>query len=300
MAEGLTVPEGPFVMVDGTVGFVQIRTGLLSRVDQGGVVSTIAELGGGPNGAAIGPDGAIYVCNTPLWTARPSEQGRATDRDSTPPCIQRVDPATGGYAVLYDDCDGSPLGGPNDLVFDTTGNFWFTDFKRGAIFYASPDGTSIKLVVDDLVTPNGIGLSPDGSVLYWAQTVPRQVMRRRLSSPGQLVESPGHSVRAALHRGGADPFVLVVGLPGSRELDSLAIEADGSVCVGTLLEGGIAVVAPEGGSVELMELPSELTDCLVTNICFGGEDMRTAYLTLAQHGRLISCYWPRPGLRLAF
>ncbi len=62
LATGLRFPEGPIAMADGSVLLVEIARGTLSRVADG-EVSVVAELGGGPNGAAIGPDGACYVCN---------------------------------------------------------------------------------------------------------------------------------------------------------------------------------------------------------------------------------------------
>ena len=63
IAEGLAFPEGPVAMPDGSVLFVEIAGGCLSRVLASGKVERVAELGGGPNGAAIGPDGHGYVCN---------------------------------------------------------------------------------------------------------------------------------------------------------------------------------------------------------------------------------------------
>jgi gluconolactonase len=80
----------------------------------------------------------------------------------------------------------------------------------------------------------------------------------------------------------------------------LAVEGGGAVCVGTLLDSGVTVVWPEDGSYEKYTLPVDLADGAVTNICFGGPDLRTAYITCSVTGRLISCRWPRPGLQLAF
>src|SRR6185369_3413209 len=62
LAEGLLFPEGPVAMADGSVILVEIARGTLSRV-RSGRIEVVADLGGGPNGAALGPDGAMYICN---------------------------------------------------------------------------------------------------------------------------------------------------------------------------------------------------------------------------------------------
>ena len=80
-------------------------------------------------------------------------------------------------------------------------------------------------------------------------------------------------------------------------LDSLAMEADGTIAVGCLFENpGIGRVRPETGSVEIVSTP----DKMPTNIAFGGTDMRTAYITLSERGLLAKCTWPTPGLKLPF
>jgi gluconolactonase len=286
-AEGLGFPEGPVAMPDGSVVVTEISRGRLSRVGADGAVTVVAEVGGGPNGIAVGPDGALYVCNN----GGMSRQGT--------PAIQRVDPGTGAVDLLYSECDGRPFTSPNDLVFDAAGGFWFTDAGGGAIHYARPDGSSVSRALRGLRAPNGIGLSPDGEVLYWAETFTRQVHRRRLSGPGQVVPAAPYSVGSLLGGATPDPWTLLVGLPGAQELDSLAVDSSGAVCVGTLLESGVTVVRPHG-AYEKYTLPDQLADRAVTNICFGGADLQTAYLTCSVTGRLVSCRWPRPGLQLAF
>jgi gluconolactonase len=289
IAEHLALPEGPVALADGSVVLVEIEAGLLSRVFPDGRKAVVADLGGGPNGAARGPDGAIYVANN----------GGHPDKTMTP-SIQRVDLGTGKSEVLYTQCDGVPLRGPNDLVFDATGNFWFTDMAGNAIYYAAPDGSSIQLAVSCIAAPNGIGLAPDETILYWAQTYTRQVLRRRLRGPGQVVPSVGCGVEAVF-AGGPDLDSLVAGLPGAQELDSLAVDSSGAVCVGTLVQGGgITVFSADGGSIEKYVPPPRLADNLITNICFGGPDMRDAYVTMSETGRLVACRWPRPGLVLNF
>lgn len=290
LADGLAFPEGPVAMADGSVIVVELNGGRITRVHPDGTTSTVVEVPGGPNGAAIGPDGALYVCNN----------GGTNPATAIGGCIQRIDLASGEVTTLYTECDGVSVGAPNDLVFDHTGHFWFTDHAmQGAIFYAAPDGSRISRAVKGTAAANGIGLSPDGSVLYWAETHTRQVHRRRVSAPGELVRSPGHGIRPMFFRGATDPWSLVIGLPGAHELDSLAIDSSGAVCVGTLVDSGISEITPEGDWT-LHTLPTALADGAPTNICFGGDDLRTAYITCSLTGRLVRATWHRPGLPLAF
>jgi gluconolactonase len=290
VADGLAFPEGPVVLPDGSIAVVELRRSTVSRCAADGTVSVIAHVGGSPAGLAPGPDGNLYVAN---------RGGHGAD-SSAPPSIQRVDVRSGRVDVVYTECDGVPLLSPDDLTFDEAGMIWFTDFDGAAIYYAAPDGSRIERAIDGLNSPNGIALSPDGRTLYWAQTFTRQLMRRQLSAPGRLVPSPGYSTRDLIRRGEVNPDCLVVGLPGGQELDSMAVEQGGGVCVGTLLEPGVIVAHPDEPLIEKYVLPEEFTDGAVTNLCFGGDDMRTAYLTLSITGRLVACTWPRPGLRLPF
>jgi gluconolactonase len=297
VAEGLRAPEGPVAMPDGSVLLVELLGHTLTRVTPDGKVAVVAEVGGGPNGAAIGPDGAAYLCNN----------GGLSREDRIAGCIQRVDLSSGHHEVLYDNCDGEPLGAPNDLVFDEHGGFWFTDhgtilrgtITPGAVYYAAADGSSIRKVLPRVERPNGIGLSPDGGTLYYALTPRRQVMRRKVTAPGELAPTPGVDLLAYFRTQQLDPSVVLAGLPGYQELDSLAVDSDGNVCVGTLVEGCVSVFAPDG-TVEQVRLPDEFADVMLTNLCFGGADLRTVYLTLAGTGRLVRGTWPRPGLRLAY
>lgn len=298
IASGLRFPEGPVAMPDGSIVLVEIERQTLSRVRPNGEVSVIAELGGGPNGAAIGPDGRCYVCNNGgfEWHRRgagmvPGLQGP----DYTGGSIQVVDLETGAFETLYTHSDQGRLQGPNDLVFDAHGGFWFTDLgktrrrdmDRGFICYAKADGSACRQVIRAMLTPNGVGLSPDGTRLYVAETIPGRVWWWEIAEPGQVrIERTG-----TVNRGH-----LLVGLPGYQEFDSLAVDGEGYVCVATLHNGGITSISPDGSQVDHMPMP----DTATTNICFGGEGLRTAYITLSESGRLVSTPWPRPGLALNY
>src|SRR6202035_313560 len=102
LAEGLAFPEGPVAMGDGSVVVVEVAAGRLSRLSAGKEMSVLAEVGGGPNGAALGPDGALYVCNN----------GGMGPGPAIAPAIQRVDPDTGQVDVLYTECEGRSLVAP--------------------------------------------------------------------------------------------------------------------------------------------------------------------------------------------
>ena len=135
VTEGLEFPEGPIAMADGSVILTEIKGKRLTRVTPDGKRTTVADTGGGPNGAAIGPDGSIYVTNNGgafVWL----DNNGLTIPGPTPPehtggSIQKVDIKTGAVTTLYTECEGRRLIGPNDLVFDKQGGFWFTDHGCG-------------------------------------------------------------------------------------------------------------------------------------------------------------------------
>lgn len=301
VASGLRFPEGPIAMPDGSVILVEIERGTLSRVTPDGAIHVVADLGGGPNGAAMGPDGRCYVCNNGgfKWHYQPDGPGMrsvAQADDYSGGRIEAVDLETGEFEVLYTECDGVRLCGPNDLVFDREGGFYFTDlgkvrardWDRTGIFYAQPDGSGIEEIAFPMVTPNGIGLSPDEKTLYVAETWTGRLWKFDIEAPGKLARHPWPSPHGGRLLGNATGF---------RNFDSLAVEADGRICVAALMDGGITVFTPDGASIEHLPMPDR---DYTTNICFGGPDLKTAFITEAWHGTLIAVDWPRPGLPLNF
>ena len=187
VADGLHFPEAPVVMKDGSVLFVQIEAKQISRLKPDGTVSLVAQLDGGPNGLAIGPDKALYVAND---GGRFSFVKRgefnfpgAAPADFVGGSIQRVDMKTGKAVTLYDSCDGKRLVAPDDLVFDRHGGMWVSDlgYIRGdaGVYYALPDGKGIKQVKGGMNGPNGIGLSPDGKQLHISEGRPALDLRHR-------------------------------------------------------------------------------------------------------------------------
>ncbi len=298
LASGLRFPEGPVAMADGSVLLVEIARGTVTRVAPDGAVSVVAELGGGPNGLALGPDGALYVCNNGgfAWHEKPGLlRPVGTPADYAGGRIERLDLRTGAWRVLYDSCGGHRLCGPNDIVFDRAGGFYFTDLGKsrardrdhGGVYYALPDGSRIAELAHPVLTPNGIGLSPDERTLYVAETEAGRLWAFDIASPGVLGKSGFPSPN-----GGR----LLYNQAGYQRYDSLAVDAAGNVCVATLMTGHITVVSPDGRLVRQVKTP----DLYTTNICFGGPGGRTAFITLSGIGQLVSAPWPEPGLALNF
>ena len=298
VADGLRFPEGPVWMPDGSIVLVEIAAGRITRIRADGSKETVATPGGGPNGLAIGPDGNLYCCNNggfeyvenngmlaPHGIAKDYSGGR----------IERIDLDTGAVEILYRSGDhGCTLRGPNDIVFDAHGGFWFTDHGKidyekrchdvVGIFYAKADGSHIEEVIFPSNNPNGIGLSPDGASLYAAETYTCRLMKFNITAPGKVAPDAGP--------GG--PGIPLYRPAGYKFFDSLGMEANGNICVATIGECGISVISPAGELVEFVATD----DIFTTNICWGGDDMMDAYITCSGTGRLVKTRWARAGLKL--
>lgn len=286
VAAGLAFPEGPVWMPDGSTIVVELAAGCVSRISGTGRRQLIANPGGSPNGAAFGPDGFLYICNSGgfAWERRdgllwpmPDAPGYSGGR------IERVNIDTGKVEELYRHCAGHPLKGPNDLVFDHHGGFYFTDHGKrrsrdidcGGLYYAKADGSQIRELVYPLTTPNGVGLSPDGSTVYVAETDSGHIWAWEIAAPGALV--PPSGVLPGRH---------LAGPPGFKSWDSMAVDGTGNLHIASLFNGGIASIGPDGESLDFLSLPDPLT----TNICFDASE-QNAYITLSGSGRLVKVTW---------
>ena len=298
LAGDLEFPEGPIVLADGSVLVVEIKGQRITRVAPDGTKTMVAHCSGGPNGQAIGPDGHVYICNNGGGMAFGETNGITHPTGSAPDYsggrIERLDLQKGTISEVFRAVEGNPLLQPNDIVFDRFGGFYFTDIGRrqagglifGALYYSKCDGSGARKVVGDLISPNGVGLSPDETRVYVAETQTGRLKVFNIVEPGLVAAISPLEPGKALH----------AQIEGFKRYDSLAVEGNGSICVGNLTPGSITVISASGKLVEDVALP----DPFPTNIAFGGEDMRKAYITLSGSGRLVEMDWPRPGLRLNF
>lgn len=294
---GLRFPEGPVAMPDGSVILTEMFGHCLTRVAPDGTKTKVSDIVGLPNGLAPGPDGHLYLCNnggafTPLEMGGLLYPGEFDPAKYIGGRIQKVDISTGEVTDLYTHCGDVALRAPNDLVFDAHGGFWFTDHgirhhrtaDRTGIYYAKADGSHIEEVVFPVDSPNGIGLSPAGDRVYWAETHTGRVYQREVTAPGKVAPiSP-------------EVPVMLCGLPGYQLFDSLAVDAAGNICVATLVNGGVTVISPAGEVIDFVATDDRIT----TNICFGGPDWGTAYVTVSSTGQLLRMKWPYGGLRLNY
>jgi gluconolactonase len=333
LAKDLGYPEGPIWCSDGSVLLVEIKAQCLSRVRDDGSREIVAAIPGGPNGAAIGPGGAVYVCNDGGfdWITIPRPDDSPLVISSTQPAdykggkLQKVDLKSGVVTDLFTGTAVPPayppypalprtwnppvtLRGPDDLVFDAEGGCWFTDWGKQrpfdrdvtGVYYMSPDGKTLRQSIFPLNAPNGIALSPDGKWLYVALSYERRVLKYEIAPGGTFKPNPKT----------LDGSYLVTGaFAGSSVLDSMAVDEQGNLYVATMvprgadpaINGGITVVSPDGEFLDWIEIRLDHSPVpLPSNICFGGPDMKTAFITCGGTGQLISMPSRIPGLKLNF
>lgn len=298
VASGLRFPEGPVSLPDSSLLVVEIMGQALTRVWANGRKEVIAELDGGPNGAAMGPDGWCYICNSGGWRyVRDADGHRPIGQSETPGWVERVHIESGRVERLYDGTDARRLRSPNDLIFDRHGGFWFTDTGKrhaaqmdlGAVYYGHVSGAPLLEVLPTMVTANGIGLSPGGDVLYVAETLPRRIWSFNVSAPGEVARQAGlvESIN-----GGS----LLAGLPHLHNPDSLAIDSAGHIALATIIHGAVLDIGPDGVVHGMYPMP----DPYPTNVCFDQNEPDVLYITLSSTGCLVRMNWPRPGLPLMY
>ena len=279
ISEGLGFPEGPAFDREGTLYVVEIRAGQVAKIAPAGERSVFAVTGGGPNGAAFGPDGTLWVCNNGGFPSRTRE--REAGR------LERIN-AAGEVTVALTEVDGTPLTSPNDLAFDEHGNLYFTDpvppprgfadqGPPGSICFLEPGGRA-RRIHSGLMFPNGIGVSPDGAGLVVCESITGKLHRVPILEPGKLGEPQ-----------------LFGDLGQGVIPDGFAFDEEGNVLCCGFESGKVHVFGPAGGE-KIAEVECE--DPRVTNVCFGGPEHRTLYITESGMGRVVAAEWRTRGMVL--
>lgn len=223
------VLEGSIFDNNGNLLFCDVTARRVLRLTPDKKLSTIATLDAlSPGGLALHTDGRLFIA--------------ALDFVKGMGAIFAVNPNGSGMQTII-----APDAGylPNDLVFDSEGGFYFTDFKGtstkpdGGVYYASPDFSSITLVLPNLAMANGVALSPDGKEL-WATEFGRNLLHRITLANAITIAPIGSAI--AYHFTGPAP-------------DSMRADADGNLYVAIYGQGRVLAFNRNGIPIGQVLLP---------------------------------------------
>lgn len=244
--------EGPAADAQGNLYFTDVPAGLILKSDAMGKLTTFLEDSRGCNGLMVDGQGRLLACQ--------GGEGR----------VIAIDVATKEVAPRADKHNGKRFIQPNDLVVDRGGGVYFTDpvigrgdrpQDRQAVYYAAPDGTATRLI-DDLLYPNGVILSPDEKTLYVVPSGSVDVMAYAIEAPGKI--GPGRVLAALQQTTATFP----------KGGDGLTIDTKGNLYVTVPAASSIQVITYEGKTLGMIPIPEQPSNCT-----FGGPDRKTLFVT---------------------
>ena len=251
--------EGPAVDAAGNIYAVNFgRQQAIGIVTPQGEAREFALLPGAsvPNGLRFDRDGTLYVA------------------DYVGHNIFRIAPGTTTPELYAHDARMSQ---PNDIAITADGVLYASDpdweHGTGRVWRIDRDG-QVTLAAEGMGTANGIDVSPDGRTLYVNESVQRKIWAFAIAADGTL------SKKRLLHR--FDDFGM----------DGMRVDVDGNLYVSRFGKGTIVKLAPNGKLLREIKLPGDRP----SNLCFGGPDGRTVYVTEVEHQRLLQLRVDRPGL----
>jgi gluconolactonase len=268
VASGCKFTEGPTIAPDGALVFSDGPNDRIMRLGKDGKLTEFLKPSGAANGLLYGHDGRLLMCQS--------------SREGGGRALARLE-KNGEVTVLTAKHDGKRFIAPNDLCIDAEGRIYFTDpYYSGeksqptaGVYRFNPDGTQ-QLLVDNLLKPNGIVITPDSRTIYVSDRGTQKLHRYKVTEAGEL-ESDG----------------IVYDFSPDRGIDGMWLDIEGNI-YGAAGEGettGLFVISPEGKLLLHKPMPE-----FATNVTFGGEDMRDLYLTA-----MTSVYKMRtriPGMRI--
>lgn len=267
--------EGPAANASGEVYFTDIWNNRILKFDsKTGATSVFSADSGRSNGLLFDPQGRLLACEG-------SEFGPGGRRR-----ITRTDLATGRVEVLTDRFAGVQYNSPNDIAARTNGQIFFTDpcygdrstmqLSHDSVYRIDPDGAVTCVVTQPAIQrPNGIALSPDEQTLYLVDSCPVAGGNRKIWA----FDLPADGVPRGQR--------LVYDFAPGRGGDGMAVDVQGNLYVAagidrprgahetTDVPPGIYVLSPRGKLAGRIPIPEDV----LTNVTFGGDDLRTLYIT---------------------
>jgi gluconolactonase len=241
MGDGFRFTEGPVSDAEGNIYFSDIPNNRIHKWSPDGEISVFKDPSGNSNGLAVDSRGNLIAC-------------RHGGRD-----VVSIDPE-GNETVLAHKYKGKKLNSPNDLWIDPAGGIYFTDPRYGNrdnmeqdgehVYYLSPNRKKLVRIADDLERPNGIIGTPDGKILYVADHGADKTYRYKINPDGSLADKK---------------------LFTSSGSDGMAMDEKGNVYLTT---DAVHIYSPEGDFLESIVAPEQ-----PANVCFGGGDGRTLFIT---------------------
>ena len=305
---GVIAPEGPTVLPNGDVAMVEFSQGTVVVLDRSGDKRILAHVGNGVAGTIMGNDGALYVAKSDLGAfmrnmpppgdgarppgsmpppgnggppPEPPEGGLPID--DTPSAIWRIDLETEEAEVLYEEEQGEPLAGPNDLTKDRWGDLWVSQPAGASVLNLRTDGSHVETVLTGVRGVNGITLSPDKTELYLMSGT--DLMAYEIVARGQLAMD-----------GAAPRGRIVLNWPSDlASPDGMKTQANGNILC-ACRDDGVVEVTPQGKLVSQTAIEGQQ----VINVAFS--PLQDNVLLLAVHpadsrtGSLLQIDWPDNGV----
>jgi len=243
LVSGFKFTEGPTCDPEGNIFFTDPHSNRIHKWSLDGKLSTFLDPSGGAIGLFFDRDGSLLAC-------------AGADRK-----LVSID-SKGNVTVLADKYDNKLLNEPNDLWLDPKGGIYFSDpywlskviEQDGEhVYYLSPDRTEVIRVIDNMVKPNGITGSPDGKLLYVADGGDNRTFVYTINPDGTLSDKK---------------------LFAPEGFDGMTTDSEGNVY---MTGKSVSVYNPAGEKIETIEVPETSS-----NLCFGGRDKKTLYITASQ------------------
>ena len=268
--------EGPAAAADGTVYFSDILNNRIMKFDPSKNERTVWRTPSGrSNGLLFDAQGRLLVCEGNEFG--PNDGNRR---------ITRTDMKTGKVEVLTERFEGKRYNSPNDIAARTNGQIFFTDpcyddrttmeLDHDSVYRIDTDGSVHRILTQPVIQrPNGIHLSPDEQTLYLVDSCPmvggnRKIWAFDLSDTG-VPSQPRVVFDFAPGRGGDG---MTVDLKGNLYVAG-GISRPRGPHESTDVPSAIWIIRPDGKLLGRLPIPEDV----ITNVTFGGEDLRTLYIT---------------------